>query len=63
MTIDPIAFSLGPITVMILQAIAAVAWIVMAVRVHNVMSIVLAAIFTLMALSSAVKLFSGGGQQ
>ena len=50
-------------TVMILQAIAAVAWIIMAVRVHNVMSIVLAAIFTLMALSSAVKLFFGGGEK
>ena len=50
-------------TVMILQAIAAVAWIIMAVRVHNVMSIVLAAIFTLMALSSAVKIFFGGGEK
>ena len=49
-------------TVMILQAIAAVLWIIMAIRVQNVMSIVLAAIFTLMALSSAVKLFGGGGQ-
>ena len=47
-------------TVMILQAIAAVAWIIMAVRVHNVMSIVLAAIFTLvprfMELTAARKL-------
>ena len=49
-------------TVMILQAIAAVLWIIMAIRVQNVMSIVLAAIFVLMALSSAVKIFGGGGQ-
>jgi hypothetical protein len=49
-------------SVMILQAIAALLWIIMAVRVHNVLSIALAAIFTLMALSSAVKLFGGGGQ-
>ena len=49
-------------SVMILQAIAALLWIIMAIRVQNVMSIVLAAIFTLMALSSAVKLFGGGGQ-
>ena len=49
-------------SVMIIQAIAAVLWIIMAVRVHNVLSIALAAIFTLMALSSAVKLFGGGGQ-
>ena len=50
-------------SVMILQAIAALLWIIMAVRVHNVLSIALAAVFTLMALSSAVKLFGGGGQR
>ena len=49
-------------TAFILQLIAAVLWIIMAVRVHNVLSIALAAIFTLMALSSAVKIFGGGGQ-
>jgi hypothetical protein len=47
---------------MIIQAIAAVLWIIMAIRVHNVLSIALAAIFVLMALSSAVKIFGGGGQ-
>lgn len=50
-------------TVMIIQAIAALLWIVMAIRVHNVLSIALAAIFTLLALSSALKLFGGGGQR
>ena len=50
-------------TAFILQLIAAVLWIIMAVRVHNVLSFVLAGIFTLIALSSAVKLFFGGGQQ
>ena len=50
-------------TAFILQLIAAVLWIIMAVRLHNVLSFVLAGIFTLLALSSAVKLFFGGGQQ
>ena len=50
-------------TAFILQLVAAVLWIIMAVRVHNVLSFVLAGIFTLLALSSAVKLFFGGGQQ
>ena len=50
-------------TAFILQAVAAVLWIIMAVRVHNVMSFVLAGVFTLLALSSAIKLFFGGGQQ
>jgi hypothetical protein len=50
-------------TAFILQAVAAVLWIIMAVRVHNVLSFVLAGIFTLLALSSAIKLFFGGGQQ
>ena len=50
-------------SVMILQAIAALLWIIMAIRVHNVLSFVLAGIFTLLALSSAIKLFFGGGQQ
>ena len=50
-------------TAFIFQVIAAVVWIIMAVRVHNVMSIVLAGIFVLMALSSAIKLFFGGGGQ
>ena len=50
-------------SVMIIQAIAAILWIVMAIRVHNVLSFVLAAVFTLMALSSLLKLLGGGGQQ
>ena len=50
-------------TAFILQLVAAVLWIIMAVRVHNVLSFVLAGVFTLLALSSAVKLFFGGGQQ
>ena len=50
-------------TAFILQALAAVLWIVMAVRVHNTLSIALAAIFTLLALTSALKLFGGGGQK
>lgn len=50
-------------TVMIFQAIAAVVWIILAIRVHNVMSIVLAAIFVLMTLSSVVKLCFGGGEK
>lgn len=50
-------------TVMILQALAAVLWIIMAIRVQNVMSIALAAIFTLLAVSSAIKVFFGGGQK
>ena len=50
-------------TAFILQAVAAVLWIIMAVRVHNVLSFVLAGIFVLLALSSAIKLFFGGGQQ
>lgn len=47
-------------SVFIIQLIAAVLWIVMAIRVQNVMSIALAAIFGLMALTSALKLFGGG---
>ena len=50
-------------TAFILQALAALVWIVMAIRVHNVMSFVLAGIFVLLALSSAIKLFFGGGGQ
>lgn len=50
-------------TAMIFQAIAAVVWIILAIRVQNVMSVVLAAIFVLLTLSSVVKLFFGGGQQ
>ena len=50
-------------TAFILQALAAVLWIIMAVRVHNVLSFVLAGVFALLALSSAIKLFFGGGQQ
>lgn len=50
-------------TAFIFQAIAAIVWVVLAIRVHNVMSFVLAGIFVLMALSSAIKLFFGGGQQ
>lgn len=50
-------------TAFILQLIAAVLWIIMAIRVQNVLSIALAAIFTLLALTSALKLFGGGGQR
>ena len=50
-------------SVFIIQLIAAVLWIIMAVRVHNVLSFVLAGIFVLLALSSAIKLFFGGGGQ
>ena len=50
-------------TVMILQAVAAVVWVIMAIRVQNVLSIALAASFVLLTLSSVIKLFSGGGQQ
>ena len=50
-------------TAFILQALAAVLWIIMAVRVHNVLSFVLAGVFTLLALSSAIKLFFGDSQQ
>ena len=50
-------------TAMILQALAAVLWIVMAIRVQNVLSIALAAIFTLLTLTSVLKLFGGGGRQ
>ena len=50
-------------SVFIIQLIAAVLWIIMAVRVHNVLSFVLAAVFTLLALSSAIKIFFGDGQR